>query len=600
MRWYYPRLLLAAVVLGALGYLGSRGAGPLPALGPLLDPATGAWALARTAEFPARSAARIAGLGAPVQVVYDDRGVPHIFAASEEDAWRAQGYVVARDRLFQLELQTRAGSGTLSEWFGARALEADRTTRRRGFPWAAERAFAALDSASLIGRAVRAYAQGVNAWQDQLRPTELPLEYRLLQVRPGRWRPIDTFFLFLQMGYTLAWDDQTFDKQAIRGLVGAAAAEALFPLNNPIQEPIQPNGSGAPRYDVLRPFPPPGAPDTALRLAAREQTPFELALGWAHPPRSAGDAIGSNNWVVAPRRTAGHAALLAGDPHLELSLPSVWYEVHLHVAGGTDVAGVSFPGAPGVIIGFNRAVAWSFTNTGADVRDHYQETVDDALHPARYQVDGAWRPVRTRIELLRGMHGELLATDTLYFTHRGTLTREGNRWLSTRWTIFEAGNPGEDFLRLDRAATTREWLDGWQHYSAAAQNGAVADRQGSIALRSTGNFPLRPGDGRGDVVRDGATSRSDWTGFLPLEAYPFGENPAQGFLASANQQPIDPRVSSRSWLRRAAPWPTLPMTRCAAPRSCSPSGTVATPERTAAPCCSRRPWARSLRWSGTS
>ena len=531
--------------------------GPAPPLGSFLDPANGVWSLARSAEFPPRAQATLPGLGAPVRVLYDDRGVPHVFAASETDAWRAQGYLVARDRLFQMELQARATAGTLAELFGPRALEVDRGDRRRGFSWAAERTMAGLDSSALIARAARAYAEGVNAWIDQLSRAQLPLEYRLLDAKPARWRPIDTFYFFLQMAYTLAWDEQTLDQLQVRGLVGATAAAALFPRNSPIQEPIQPNGEGAPRYDFVRPFPPPGAPDTAELIAARERRAPELVLGWNPARPGEGDAIGSNNWVVAPRRTEAGYALLAGDPHLELSLPSIWYEIHLHVDGGPDVAGVTFPGAPGIIIGFNRDVAWSFTNTGADVRDYYQETVDDSLRPTRYLLDGAWKPLEFRVETVRGRGGKVLASDTIRFTHRGPLARQAGRWLSMRWTPFEARRPGEEFLRLDRAHNVSEWLDGWKDYVAAAQNGVVADRAGSVAIRSTGKYPVRPGD-RGDLIQDGSRSANDWSGFLPLDAYPFSRDPAQGYLASANQQPADPRANPHYFgIDWYSPWRAL-------------------------------------------
>jgi penicillin G amidase len=554
------RLVVAALVLAALLYVGFRGAGKVPPVGALLDPARGIWSLARSAELPARSQGRIAGLTAGVEVLYDDRGVPHIFAASEADAWRAQGYVVARDRLFQLELQTRAASGTLSELLGPRAVEADRADRRRGFPWAAERGMAALDSGSLIARAATAYAEGVNAWIDAMGPADLPLEYRLLRARPARWHPIDTFYLFLQMAYTLAWDDETLAKLQARALVGSAAADALFPRNSPIQEPIQPNGQTAPRYDFVA-LPPPGPPDSVALVASRERAELDLALGWSPRRPGDGDAVGSNNWVVGPRRTVAGYALLAGDPHLELSLPSVWYELHLHVAGGPDVAGVTFPGSPGVIIGFNRQLAWSFTNTGADVRDYYQETVDDEAHPARYRLDGAWRPLEARVEVVRGPHGVVLATDTVRFTHRGPLARVGGRWLSMRWTPFEAAGPGEDFLRLDRAGSVTEWLDGWKEYVAAAQNGVVADRSGAIAIRSTGKYPVRPG-GRGDLLQDGSTSAADWSGFLPLAQYPYARDPAQGYLASANQQPVDPRDNPQYFgVNWYSPWRALRINR---------------------------------------
>jgi penicillin amidase len=529
------RLFLPAVLLGALLVLGVRGGGPVPPLGPFLDPAHGVWALARSAEFPSQGSASIPGLAAPVRVLYDDRGVPHIFASSEEDAWRAQGYVLARDRLFQMELQTRAASGTLSGLVGPRARDADLATRRRGFPWAAERSFRSLDPNSLIARAARAYAEGVNARIAELARADLPIEYRLLNVRPVRWEPINTSYLFLQMTYTLAWADPTPARQEARARVGAAAAEALFPLNSPIQEPIQPNGQRSPRFDFTA-LPPPGAPDS-------------LAMGALAETRRT-EAIGSNNWAVSPRRTARGAALLAGDPHLDLSLPSIWYELHLHVDGATDVAGVTFAGSPGVIIGFNRDLAWSFTNTGADVRDHYRETVDDPVRPTRYRLDGEWKPLELREEVVRDPRGRVLAVDTVRFTHRGPLVPvrsprmpDQGQWMSIRWIGWDARSSGEEFLRLDRARTVTEWLDGWKEFAAPAQNGIVADRHGDIAIRSTGKYPVRPDDGRGDRIRDGQSRAADWTGFLPVERYPFARNPAQGFLASANQQPVDPKVN---------------------------------------------------------
>lgn len=509
----------------------------VPPLGPFLNPAVGVWALARSAELPPSRTDRIPGLTAPVRVVYDDRGVPHIFAENEEDGWRAQGYVLARDRLFQLEIQTRAASGTLSELVGPRARDADLATSRRGFRWVAERNFGSLDSTSLAFRAARAYADGVNAWIDGLTPAELPLEYRLLRARPAHWQPINTFYLFLQMSYTLAWSESTLGNLETRALVGQAAADALFPVNSPIQEPIQPNGQSGPRYDLGR-IPPPGAPDTLALIALGEERRLDSTLAI---PR--GDPVGSNNWVVGPRRTARGSPLLAGDPHLELSLPSIWYELHLQVRGGPEVAGVSFAGSPGVVIGFNRDVAWSFTNTGADVRDHYREKVNDPTRPTQYELDGAWRLLELREEVILGPAGQVLAVDTLRLTHRGPLVSVQGQWLSIRWTFWDTKSVGEEFLRLDRAKSVSEWLDNWKGFVAPAQNGVVADRQGNIAIRSTGRFPLRPGDGRGDKIRDGRTAASDWTGFLPLERYPTGVNPDQGFLVSANQQPLDPRTN---------------------------------------------------------
>jgi len=208
------------------------------------------------------------------------------------------------------------------------------------------------------------------------------------------------------------------------------------------------------------------------------------------------------------------------------------------------------------VAGSNGHVAWTFTNTGADVLDLYAETVDDSVRPRRYEVDGAWRPLTVHVEPYRDQHGAVIATDTLLWTHRGPLRRVGGRWLSMRWTALEPGGALLALLRAPHAKSVSEWLGDMASYDVPAQNMLVADRAGSIAIRSTGTFPLRPGDGRGDLVRDGSTSASDWRGVLPIDAYPTAIDPPQGYLASANQEPIDPSVpSANRAVYFGADWP---------------------------------------------
>ncbi len=524
--------MLAVVALTGTTWLGLRGAGPLPPLAPLLDPVNGTWGAARV-EARDDAEARIPNLSAPVNVWYDRRGVPHIFAETEADAVRALGYVVARDRLFQLETQWRAAAGRLTEWAGDVALPADQEMRRLGLPASAER-----HEAALAGRPraiVDAYADGVNAWIDALRPADWPIEYRLLGARPGRWSAVNTMHLFARMGWTLAFGTAERTQVAVSALVGDAAATALFPTHTPIVEPIQPNGASGPRYE-FQPMPPPGPPnDGARRVAA-----ILPRLPDSGEPRP---SFASNNWAVAPRRTAAGKALLAGDPHLEMSLPSLWYEAHLVVPGVLDVYGVTIPGAPGIIIGFTRDIAWSFTNTGADVLDLYAETVDDPKDPRKYQLDGAWKPIELRMETYRGKRGEALGIDTLRFSHRGPLSRSTDgRWLSMRWAVLAPDLRQSVFLDAARAPTARAFLDSMAAgFGAPAQNMIAADRGGTIAIRSTGHFPIRPAGTRGFALQDGSRSASDWQGYWPLERYPQSFDPSQGFLASANQEPLDPR-----------------------------------------------------------
>jgi penicillin amidase len=535
------RRAAAAVILAALLYAGFRSVGPVPPLGTILDPANGAWASAAAVNFPAVQTRGVAGITQPVRVVFDDRGVPHIFASNELDAYRALGYVVARDRLFQMETQTRAAAGTLTEWAGERLLEADREARGLGLRWSAERKFAAYDTTSAGFRALVAYAQGVNAWIANMRPRDLPIEYRLLKKRPMEWQPIHSLYFMSRMAMTLGLNDATMKRLRAQALVGREAADALFPLNSPIQEPIQPNGLGGPRYE-FGPLPQPGRPDSNIASAVKIQQ--GLLASFIKSGRSdGGTALGSNNWAVSPARSSTGHAILAGDPHLELSLPSIWYEMHLVVPGRMDVAGVGFPGIPGVVIGFNRDVAWTFTNTGSDVHDFYSEEVDNDAAPSRYKLDGGWKDLEKRIEEYRSPDGGVIATDTMYFTHRGPMRRTAGKWVSMRWTAYERSHEPDNFLALATVTGVDQWLDAMHDFVVPTQNGLVADRSGNIAIRSTGMYPVRPGDGRGDVLRDGTLSSSDWRGALPVSQYPFSRNPAQGFLASANQQPVDPAMN---------------------------------------------------------
>lgn len=544
MRGHTPAVtwIVAAATLAMVAYAGARPVGPVPPLGTLLDPVHGLWRAGNNDGLPHQANMKLRGLNGAVEVRYDVRGVPHIFATTEADAYRALGYVVARDRLFQLDIQTRAASGRLTELVGPAALSMDEEPRRLGMVRAAEDKFRALDPNSASRKLIDAYADGVNSYIDALAPADYPIEYKLLNARPERWKPINSIHLLNRMGWTLASGDPERVIARATGVVGARAARALFPEHTPIEEPLQPEpGWRGPRM-AFTPLPPPGSPDRADRemAALYQRTQLRNATQSDQDARRE-RGFASNNWAVAPRRTRNGYALLEGDPHLALSLPSIWYEAHIVVPGKLDVYGVTIPGAPGIIIGFNRDVAWTFTNTGADVMDFYRETVDDSLHPTRYMLDGAWRPLILRVESYRSPRGAVLHVDTVLFTHRGPMLRQGGEWLSTRWTVLEPSEELQAFYDVAHARTTREFQNGMaRSFFVPAQNMLVADRAGSIAIRSTGHFPLRPGDGAGMVVRDGSSSASDWRGYWPIDRYPQSFDPAQGYLASANQEPEAP------------------------------------------------------------
>ena len=503
----------------------------MPALGPLLDPVHGLWGVAYTAELPDSVAATVPGLLGSVRVVYDDRRVPHVFASSSSDLYRALGYVVARDRLFQMEMQTRATAGTLSEVGGEALIEIDVEVRRLGLAQAARRDFDRLqEDDPPLADAMRAYADGVNAFIAGLSPGARPFEHHLLGVRPAPWEPVHTFYLLKRMGWILAFAPVELLKERVAGRVGPEAADALFPVDAPIREPIVPYRGARWVGGRLPPpvvQPPPAGQESAVSTGGRS-------------PADGGGALGSNSWAVAPSRSASGNAVLAGDPHLSLTLPSIWYEVHLVVPGELDVYGVTLAGVPGVVIGFNRDVAWTFTNTGADVLDYYREQLDDSVAPARYLLDGEWTPLAARVERFRGRDGRVLRSDTVRSTHRGPLVHVDGEPMSMRWTVLEGQRELRFLLEAAKARTVDEWLGAMSGWHAPAQNGLVAGRDGSIAIQSAGYFPLRPAGVRGDQVQDGTSRASDWLG--RAARFPIAKNPPQGYLASANQQPHDPEA----------------------------------------------------------
>ena len=537
--------LVCAVTTAALLFVCARGVSRagIPPIGPLLDPVHGAAAALRFGDLPASEKQQLPGLSADTRVLFDVRGVPHVYAANTRDAYRALGYAVARDRFFQMELTYRAASGTLTELAGARALPLDKEARRLGLGWAAERKWAAADSNGEGARAMRAFADGVNAYRATMTAATTPVEYKLLGAQPmATWEPRYSVYLLMRMALTLAYDPNDLRRTRAAALIGREAADALFPRNNPLQEPIQPvPGQTAPReaWSVL---PPPGAPDTSLLAPATAAGVVEHTALAMPSADETGDALGSNNWAIAPQRTASGGALLAGDPHLDLSLPSIWYEAHLVVKDSLDVYGVTFPGSPTIVIGFNRDVAWTFTNTGGDVADYFLEEVDDITSPKRYRLDGAWQPLTARIETFRNAAGETIASDTVHYTHRGPTMNENGHLLSFRWTAHDPSSELDGFVAATRATSVAAWQTAMLPYKTPTQNMLVADRAGTIALRAHGEYPIRRNDAAGMYVLDGRTRASDWTGTLAVGDVPQTVNPAQGYIVSANQQPFDPAV----------------------------------------------------------
>ncbi|MEQ9308221.1 MAG: penicillin acylase family protein [Balneolaceae bacterium] len=516
-------LILIAVILSLNTKFGN-----IPPLGKFFDPDAGLWANAET-SLPDSEVFSFKELKKEVTIYFDERRVPHIFAENEHDLYFAQGYITARDRLFQMEMQTFDAAGRLSEKLGARTLNRDLRTRRLGMPYGAERSAVEFEKDEVISASLHAYSDGVNAYISSLSPEYYPVEYKILDFAPEEWAPIKTAHMLKNMTRTLAGgaqDDRTSNTYAY---FGDEFIEKFFTkkpaLNDPIIPPIR-------KWD-FKPIPV-QAPDSIFKPNS--------VMGLESFERPEG--IGSNNWVVSGSKTESGYPILANDPHLGLTLPSIWYEVQLH-APGLNTYGVSLQGVPGVIIGFNEHAAWGTTNTGADVMDWYEIQFKDETKN-EYWHDNQWKATSTRIEEIK-VRGQETVIDTVFYTHHGPVSKVESQnpkesevsYHALRWIAHEYSNDLRNFYGFNRAKTYSDFEDAVKYWTAPAQNFVFATNEGDIGIYVSGKLPNK-WKHQGRTVSDGTNPLYDWQGWIPTEQNPNIKNPDRGFASSANQESAAP------------------------------------------------------------
>ncbi len=521
------RVLLLAAWIFLLGHkLGS-----IPPLGKFFNPFGGFWRNAETSS-PRGGIVPVTGLPDSVRIEYDHRGVPHVFARSLYGMFFAQGYVTARDRLWQMDVQSRAGLGRLAEVMGPKLLRFDRERRRTGIAGSVRPALRKILTDSLSRRALLAYTAGVNAWIHKLRPAEYPFEFKLLDYAPEPWTPLKCVALIKNMQWTLSKGNEDAPLTHTLQKLGDSAFRRLYPLRNPGAIPIVPeistfNSSPAPSPAPLHPV--------KLGAALPPQTdPF-----FTRPQPGAG----SDNFVVAGRLTATGFPLLGNDPHLDLTLPSIWYEIQLQ-AGNINAYGVSLPGAPGVIIGFNAQAAWGETNGEDDVYDWIAVAFRDSTDRS-YRWQGGWDSTRFVLDTIF-VRGLAPVVDTQVWTRWGPVpVRPGEKpfdrntppQCALRWLALEPSNDLKPFLSLLAARDYASFRAAIADLHCPSQNFAFAD-SADIALVHQGRFPVKP-PGLGRTVISVADSYRLWSSFVPDSLLPAAHNPARGWLESSNQEPAD-------------------------------------------------------------
>lgn len=537
--------MLALVLAGLLFAALQVKIGSAPPAGNFLSPFTGFWQNAESGK--AREAQlELTGLKGAVTVLYDSLQVPHIFAGNEQDLYFAQGYITAADRLWQMEFQTMAAAGRVSEIVGGLAVEFDKYQRRIGMVYGAEQTLEMMMANPRSKLLLEAYTAGINAYIDRLSPRDYPFEYKLLGYAPEQWTPLKCALLLKQMTKTLNGGSDDYYLSNILASYGAEVTSDLFPDFPFMESPVIPEGTDWNFKPLPLPSPPaqavipPGADSGGLAGGAK--IGHEPIPG-LRPERKV-PGTGSNNWALAGSRTASGDPILANDPHLDLTLPSLWYQVQLS-APGINVCGVSLPGAPGVIIGFNRDIAWGVTNVDPDVLDFYHIRFKDRGRN-EYWLDSAWVPVEKRVETIKVRGGTTL-NDTVPYTIFGPVIYQESekpmektvpRGYAAKWIAHQGGNEVLTFYKLNRAGNYAEYVSALRHYVAPAQNFAFASASGDIAMWANGKFPLK-WEKQGKFLLDGSKSANDWQGWIPHEHNPHVKNPPRGFVSSANQFSAD-------------------------------------------------------------
>ena len=509
---------------------------------------------------------RAAGLDAEVRVYRDRWGVPQIYAATSHDLFFGQGYVHAQDRFAQMEFWRRLGSGRLSELYGERTLEEDRLAHTLGWRRIAEEEFRLLDADTRAS--LEAYAEGVNAYL-ATHAGRLGLEFTLLwfagvRFSPEPWVPADT----LTWGKVMAWElgggvRADLLRAALVDRVGIPRALELLPAY-PDGRPLIVPGEGSAEGVALGLEGGVALSPATLAEAALATVPWK-ALDALDQTLGAGPGLGSNNWVLSAGRTETARPLLANDPHLRAQLPSVWYEVGLHcepvgAACPYHVAGASFPGLPGVMIGHNDRIAWGMTNANPDVNDLYVEHVN-VMNPDEYRVGEEWAPMSVRYEVVL-VHGRdepvfLRVRSTRHGPIINDVAPDGDDWehgwqpLAVRWTGGEPGMMVRAVLAVNRAGDWSAFRAALRDFDVPSQNYVYADVDGNVGYQMTGRIPVRAG-GFGTMPAPGWTDDYEWVATIDFEDLPSALNPADGCVVTANNRvagPDYPHYLGNDWSR---------------------------------------------------
>lgn len=461
---------------------------------------------------------RLEGISGKVEVFRDSFAIPHIYAENEIDLYTAVGYIMAQDRLWQMDLLRRATSGRLSEIFGKDLAEVDLLFRALRIKEKSELVLS--KSNDNLKASLNAFCNGVNQLIKE-NAKQLPPEFSLLKYRPEKWLPEHSLNLIGYMAWDLAggWDEEVFLHQ-LKDKIDEVLIDELIPDETIQKSYIHPDFQLANEKTKIQ-----------ANLLRRTKILEDLGLTIFNA---------SNNWAVSGKKSLTGKPILANDMHLGLSIPGIWYQMHQVIKGKLNVTGVSLPGQPMIVAGHNDKIAWGFTNVMVDNCDFYLETINPD-NPDQYLFNGSFKNLIIRKEIIYTKEGDTLELFNK-FTHRGPIVSEfkgvKDKIVSMRWTGNDYSNEFRTIYLLNRAGNWDEFKTAIETFTAVCQNVVYADIEGNIGLYSVIGLPIRKGDGIS--ILPGETDEFDWKGKVPFEDLPHTYNPECGYVISANNRTTGP------------------------------------------------------------
>jgi penicillin amidase len=530
---FFISAILTTGLVIALNTQFKSGNSKTPKLGYFLSPQYGFWQNAEPTNISFNEDIKMPGVSKQVDVYYDERLVPHIYAENNYDAYFIQGYIHAKFRLWQMEFQTYLVGGRLSEIIGEDGLKTDKYFRRLGLVYAAENSLKALDADANTKEALDAYTNGVNTYINSLKPEQIPFEYKLLDYKPEAWTNLKSALFLKLMSWDLAGAPEDLTYTNTKNYFGYDDFEKLFPAIQDSLDPIIPKGSifETPSINVT--------PPTNMDSVYLERKNITIKEETLKPNKN----NGSNNWAVAGSKTSSGKPILCNDPHLGLNLPSLWFEMQITTPEYSSY-GVTFPGSPTIVIGFNDSCAWGVTNAGRDVKDYYEMKFKDSSMQ-EYWFDGKWQTATIRTEVIK-IKGQPSVEEKIAMTVFGPVMYDKSYVsdsanplnIAVRWKAHDGSNELRTFYKLNRMKGYVDYVDAISTFECPGQNFVFASHNGDIAIRQQGAFVAK-WKHQGDFVMPGTDSSYMWQGIIPAKENPQMINPARGFVSSANQQAVD-------------------------------------------------------------